>query len=172
MAGSYKYGAQYTPDKDGNALYLSDISNSSKKSYAGIYREVYGNFKEVQTVDELSLIMRKDSPFRFDSDTFDHFHWYGADICLKAISMGYKNFAIDADCMHLSDGQANLSGGHAEAFINQGIKLFKKWSTTFPYFRTTTAIFMSKERLFIPVIFVVINRKNGNTKLPEAITVS
>jgi len=171
MAGAYKYSSEFTPDKDGNALYLSDLTKNSKKSYAAIYREVYGNYREVQTIDELSLIMRKDSPFRFDQETFDHYHWYGADICLQALSMGYKNFAIDADCHHLSDGQGNLSGGHADAFVESGIKLFKKWSKTFPYFKTTTAMFLSRENLFIPVIFIVINRKNSNNKLPEIIRV-
>jgi hypothetical protein len=172
MAGAYKYGKAYTPDVDANVLYLSDTTTASKKSFAAIYREVYGNYKEVQTLDELAMIVRKDSPFRFDATTFDHFHWYGADICLQALSMGYRNFAIDADCLHLSDGQGNLSGGHATAYVDGGIKLFKKWSTKFPYFKTTTGMFLGKEMLFIPLIFMLINRKNNNKNLPEIVKVT
>jgi hypothetical protein len=156
MAGAFKYSIASTPESEGNILFLSDTT-SSRQTFASIYRQVYGKRKEVQVIDELALIMQKNSPFRFDADTFNQYHWYGADICLQALSMGYKNYAIDADCLHLSNGQDNLSGGHASIFIEQGIKLFKKWSNTFPYFKTTTATFMSKERLFIPAIFMIIN---------------
>lgn len=172
MAGAFKYGKAYTPNVDANVLYLSDTTTTTKKSFAAIYREVYGNYKEVQTLDELSLIMKKDSPFRFDEKTFDHYHWYGADLCLQAMSMGYKNFAIDADCLHLSDGQGNLSGGHVDAYVAGGVKLFKKWAPYFPYFKTTTGMFLINEKLFIPLIFMLINRKNNNKNLPEIIKVS
>lgn len=172
MAGAFKYNHAYTPDSDANVLYLSDTTTTSGKSFAAIYREVYGNYREVQTLDELSLIMRKDSPFRFDEKTFSHFHWYGADICLQAISMGYRNFAIDADCLHLSDGQGNLQGEHVTSYIDGGVKLFKKWSNKFPYFKTTTGMFLSKEKLFIPLIFMLINRKNNNKNLTEMVKIT
>jgi len=171
VAGAYKYGRQHTPDKEGNILYLSDLT-PDKKSFAAIYRQIFGSRKEVQTIDELSLIIRKSTGLRFDSVTFDHFHWYGADICLQALSRGLKNFAIDADCLHLSDGQSNLSGGHAATYIEQGTRLFKKWQNKFEYFKTTTATFMCRERMFYPNIFMIINHKKGNKDLPEVIKVT
>ncbi|MGB6691507.1 MAG: hypothetical protein WBE76_27030 [Terracidiphilus sp.] len=53
----------------------------------------------VQTLDEIVLIMRKSSGLRFD-DQLPHFHFYGADICLRAASMGMKSYAISAFCVH------------------------------------------------------------------------
>jgi glycosyltransferase involved in cell wall biosynthesis len=53
----------------------------------------------VQTLDEIVLILRKSSGLRFD-DHLPHFHFYGADICLRAAKMGMKSYAISAFCIH------------------------------------------------------------------------
>jgi hypothetical protein len=54
---------------------------------------------EVQTLDEIVLIVRKSSGLRFD-DRLPHFHLYGADICLRAAQHGKKSYAIPAFCIH------------------------------------------------------------------------
>ena len=54
---------------------------------------------EVQTLDEIVLIIRKSSGLRFD-DRLPHFHLYGADICLRAAMRGMKSYAISAFCVH------------------------------------------------------------------------
>jgi len=53
----------------------------------------------IQTLDEIVLILRKSSGLRFD-EHLPHFHFYGADICLRAAKMGMKSYAISAFCIH------------------------------------------------------------------------
>lgn len=53
----------------------------------------------IQTLDEIVLILRKSSGLRFD-DSLPHFHFYGADICLRAASRGLKSYAISTFCIH------------------------------------------------------------------------
>ena len=53
----------------------------------------------VQTLDEIVLILRVSPGLRFD-DNLPHFHLYGTDICLRAQSVGRKNYAISAFCIH------------------------------------------------------------------------
>jgi glycosyltransferase involved in cell wall biosynthesis len=53
----------------------------------------------VQTLDEVVLILRKSSGLRFD-DSLPHFHFYGADICLRAAQMGMKSYAVSTFCIH------------------------------------------------------------------------
>jgi hypothetical protein len=171
MAGCIKSGVRNSPDQDICIIYLSDKC-ADGRTYAEAYRQIFGVRKEVQTVDELCLIVPKNAPFKFDEQMLDHFHWYGADICLDALSKGYRNFAIDAECIHLSDGRGNLSGGHAAKFIEDARKIWWKWSNRFPYFRTTTASFMFNERAIIFGIFILINNDQGNKNLPEVVRIS
>jgi hypothetical protein len=53
----------------------------------------------VQTLDEIVLIIKKSSGLRFDPN-LPHFHFYGADICLRANGLGRKSYAISAFCLH------------------------------------------------------------------------
>lgn len=126
------------------ACYLSDIVNlgGGFESLANSYRRALGKRIEVQTLDELCIIGRKNNQLRFDEKVFDHYHWYGADICLQALSSGLKNYAIDAECLHLSDGISNFkSVEHQHKFMEGSIRLFNKWKAKFSYFRTTTTGF-------------------------------
>jgi hypothetical protein len=54
---------------------------------------------EIQTLDEIVLILRKSSGLRFDQN-LPHFHLYGTDICLRAASRGMKSYAISIFCIH------------------------------------------------------------------------
>jgi hypothetical protein len=168
MAGCKKNSVGTTPDQDICIIYLSDKVPDGR-TYAQAYRQMCGPRKEVQTIDELCLIVPKKATFKFDETILDHFHWYGADLCLDALSKGYRNFVIDSECIHLSDGRSNLSGGHSLKFIEDARKIWWKWCNRFPYFRTTTATFMFKERVIIFGIFILINNGNGNKNLPEII---
>jgi len=55
--------------------------------------------QEVQTLDEIVLVIRKSSGLRFD-EALSHFHLYGSDICLQAAQKSMKSYAISAFCFH------------------------------------------------------------------------
>ena len=76
---------------------------------------------EVQTLDEVCLIIRNNSGLVFDED-LGGYHFYGADICLQAKQKNMKCYAIDAPVMHLSGGTLNTS------FWEMADKLKEKWS--------------------------------------------
>ena len=54
----------------------------------------------VATLDELLLVVRRDTPLRFDPAL--EFHLYGADICLQARELGLAVVALAAPCHHNS----------------------------------------------------------------------
>lgn len=56
---------------------------------------------EVDTLDELLLIVRRPAGLQFD-ETIPGFHGYGAQICLAARRKGLRNYAVLADCEHHS----------------------------------------------------------------------
>jgi hypothetical protein len=172
MAGTGKTGK--SPMTDYGALYLSNSSSSitgQNISFANMMRQRYGAFKEVQCLDECVMACKADLGIKYDDVNFDHYHFYGADICLYAISKGFKNFAVDVECTHLSDGQQNLViEAHSKSFIDHGSRLFKKWRDKIPYFRTTTSAFFGPEKSWCPAILQDVNRKYG-TKFPLEIRV-
>lgn len=96
----------------------------------------------VQTVDEHCMIIRKSSGLRFDSASFDGFHFYGPDLCLLALKKGFKNFGILNPLVHDSTS-ASLSCGKSDfmKFLNI---LFCKWKNTFSVIRTPTSIASNK----------------------------
>jgi hypothetical protein len=53
----------------------------------------------VRTLDEIVLIFRKSSGLVFDT-SLPGYHFYGADICLRAASKGMTNYAVPAFCVH------------------------------------------------------------------------
>jgi hypothetical protein len=172
IAGTGKTGKASSSDY--GALYLSNSSASITGrdiTFATMMRQQWGSYKEVQCLDECAMACRADLGIKYDEVNFDHYHFYGADICLYAISKGYKNFAIDSDCIHLSDGQQNLvHPAHQKSFLEHGSRLFKKWRDKIPYFRTTTSAFYGPEKIWSPLIFQDVNRKYG-TKVPLEIRV-
>lgn len=95
-------------------------------SRAGHVLDPHGEFyypplpRQVQTLDELCLIVRKESRLLFD-EHIDHFHLYGADLCLTAIARGMPCFAIDCALEH------NSGGRKEDAWYAQKEKLMRKW---------------------------------------------
>lgn len=65
----------------------------------GITGEPFEQPRAVQTLDEIVLVLRKSSGLRFD-ESLPHFHMYGADICLRAATMGMRSYVIDVFCIH------------------------------------------------------------------------
>jgi hypothetical protein len=79
----------------------------------------------VATLDELLLVVRRDSPLRFDPAL--GFHLYGADICLQAAECGLAVVAIGALCQHNS-----RSIGLPEAFCQSAAVFARKRSHRLP----------------------------------------
>ena len=79
----------------------------------------------VATLDELLLVLRRDSRLCFDP-TFG-FHLYGADICLQARERGLAVVALGALCHHNS-----RSVGLPEAFFRSAEVFARKWSHRLP----------------------------------------
>jgi glycosyltransferase involved in cell wall biosynthesis len=76
--------------------------------------------RQVQTLDELCLVIRKDSGLRFD-EYFNNFHLYGADLCLTAICRDMACFTIDCCMEHRS------KGNKSPEWHIQKEKLIEKW---------------------------------------------
>jgi len=76
--------------------------------------------QKVQTLDELCLITRQSSTLEFD-EYLDHYHLYGADLCLTAVSRDLSCYTIDCCLQHLSGGVKG-DGWH-----DQKEKLINKW---------------------------------------------
>jgi hypothetical protein len=79
----------------------------------------------VATLDELLLVVRRDTPLRFDPEL--GFHLYGADICLQARERGLAVVALGALCHH-SSPNVDLP----EAFYRSAEVFARKWSKWMP----------------------------------------
>ncbi len=95
----------------------------------------------VQTLDEIVLIVKKDSGLRFD-DSLPHFHFYGADICMKAAARGRRCYAVSAFCIHNT---------------HQLLTLPKEFYTCYRHVKTSW-----KERLPIQTSCIKISRFDGD----------
>ena len=60
----------------------------------------------VATLDEVVLVVRRETPLRFDPSL--KFHLYGADLCLQASEPGPGVVSLEALCHHNSPGSACL----------------------------------------------------------------
>ena len=158
-------GVLFTEDspnkKQDAAIYLSNV-NSKKEKFADSFRKIVGERFEVQCLDELCIIGKRNDPFRYDESNFDHYHWYGADICLQALNSNKKNYAIDAECFHISDGISNFhKDKHKENYIEGAKRLYIKWISKINNFRTTTATFRKSTQ---SIKFLIYNALPDNLK--------
>lgn len=120
-------------------VYGASIENGQRKFY-GHVRDRGNNLgtsiglpHEVKTLDELLLITKGD--FVFD-EQFD-LHFYGADICMQAISRGRKNYAIAAYVHHNS----NLKMGYRSDSFRECEQKFKnKWKDFLPINTSCTLV--------------------------------
>lgn len=149
-------------------LYLNN-----ENRYNFFYKK-YGYYKEVQTLDELCLIIKnqkkENKQLYFDEDCINDFHFYGLDLCLQSITNGYKNYAICAECFHLSDGTSNLLSQESyKRFCDSAIKVYKKWIDKFSEIYTTTTYMNKEERKIIFTIIRDYKKINTSCILPEQI---
>lgn len=94
--------------------------------FAGHIIDLHGHLyrpplpREVLSLDEVCLVIRKDSNLRFD-ESLGGFHLYGADLCLQAKVKGLANYAIDACVRHLGQGKMG------QDFWATSERLYAKW---------------------------------------------
>jgi hypothetical protein len=79
----------------------------------------------VATLDELLLVVRRDTPLRFDPAL--GFHLYGADLCLQARERGLAVVALNALYHHNSQ-----SAGLPEPFFDSARVFARKWAHQLP----------------------------------------
>jgi hypothetical protein len=79
----------------------------------------------VATLDELLLVVRRDSGLRFDPEL--GFHLYGADLCLQARERGLAVVAVAALCYHNSRTMGIPKSFHASAAV-----FARKWAHRLP----------------------------------------
>jgi hypothetical protein len=79
----------------------------------------------VATLDELLLIVPRESPLRFDPDL--GFHLYGADLCLQARERGLAVVALEAPCRHNSRN-IWLPG----SIFPSALRFARKWADRLP----------------------------------------
>jgi hypothetical protein len=103
---------------------------------AGVMRtlgEAFDGVAEVQSLDEVLLIVRKGSGIRFD-EHLPGFHLYGTDICLEARRRGMKCYAISSLCVHNTNGYDLLP----LQFWRNCLFIRRKWKSLLPI--TTSCI--------------------------------
>jgi hypothetical protein len=79
----------------------------------------------VATLDELLLVVRRDSPLGFDPES--GFHQYGADLCLQARECGLAVVALGAPCRHNSRGVEPPG-----MFFDSAAVFARKWAHRLP----------------------------------------
>lgn len=93
----------------------------------------------VPIVDECCFAFFNKHDFKFDEETFTSFHFYGADLCLQALSRGLNNYVVDIPTTHYSDkGKRSIEKTTKDVFKQEMKKLKKKWQDKHPVIRTTT----------------------------------
>ncbi len=90
---------------------------------------------EVQTLDEVVLIMRKNDSLRFDP-LMPHFHFFGTDIVMTAAAEGRKSYAIDALCFH-NTRKIHCYPGE---FFTCYRYVLKKWKRHLPIYTTCVVV--------------------------------
>jgi len=101
----------------------------------GIMGRPFERPAQVQTLDEIVLILRKSSGLRFD-ESLPHFHMYGVDICMAAEEAGRKNYAISAFCVHNTNPSLTLGSDFYECYRH----VKRRWKERLPIQTTCVRI--------------------------------
>ena len=123
VAGVYGVGEVLEPEDSGQPLQAERIGWVVDRGR--LLRDGPELPAKVATLDELLLVVRRDTGLRFDPDL--GFHLYGADICLRARERGLAVVALAALCHHNS-----RNVGLPEAFYRSAAVFARKWSHRLP----------------------------------------
>jgi len=81
----------------------------------------------VQSLDEMVLILNACKGIEFD-EGLPGFHLYGTDLCLTARALDYPCYALEAFCIHNSNGQRTLP----PSFWTASVYMRRKWARLLP----------------------------------------
>lgn len=104
----------------------------------GLHREVKANFSNptpVVSVDELVIVLRKETGLRFDS-SLPGYHLYGTDIVQSALQSGFEAYVFDGPVIHNSVPVVQLDGSYTRAYRY----LQRKWHSRLPICTTVIPI--------------------------------
>lgn len=129
-------------DPNWGVLGVWGVADSSDEGTGFLYCTANGRLgsafegvREVSSLDEVLLIMRKSSKLRFD-DQLPGYHMYGTDICLEARRNGMKSYVIPALCIHNTNGYGMLP----LQFWRSYFYMRKKWWSELPITTSCTKI--------------------------------
>jgi hypothetical protein len=88
----------------------------------------FGAPKEVVSLDEVVLIVRRASKVSFDP-RLPSFHLYGTDIVLEGRKAGFKSYTIDLPVIHNSKPVARLDRSYVDAYRF----MLGKWKALLPW---------------------------------------
>jgi GT2 family glycosyltransferase len=147
--------------------------NESKDSTGFLYCAANGRLgqlfkgtREVRSLDEVLLVMRKSSGLRFD-ERLPGFHMYGTDICLEARRRGMKSYVVPAPCVHNTNGYRMLP----LQFWLGYLFMRKKWKTELPIATSCTEITFACWPMirwnFVRLVNVVLGRHRVRTRFDD-----
>jgi hypothetical protein len=115
-----------------SGVYIGHVYSSGLKRNLG---DSFEEPVEVESLDEVVLILRKSSGLRFD-EMLPGFHMYGTDICLEARRQSMRRYAISAFCIHNSNGYASLPAQYWRSYW----LMRRKWKSQLPVATTCKEI--------------------------------
>ena len=89
----------------------------------------------VMSVDEIAIVLRKNSGLRFDDD-LPSFHLYGTDIVQSALKAGFEAYVFDGPVIHNSVPVVQLDSSYVKAY--QYIQ--RKWKAELPIWTTVVPV--------------------------------
>jgi hypothetical protein len=99
--------------------------------------------EEVDTLDEIALVLRRSSGLRFDP-ALPHFHLYGPDICLTARAKGLVNYAFQGYCVHNTNQLLMLPQEYYACYRY----MRRKWAHDLPIYTSCMKISFFNEQVY------------------------
>ncbi len=121
----------------------------------------------IGSLDELLLILRTDTDFRFDPD-LPHFHLYGTDLVQTCLAMDRSAWVVELPVVHNSQPQESLGGGYTQAYRY----VRRKWRDRLPIPTTICRVTYDPTELFWAKWRVSRNPKRQGQLTADAVEVA
>lgn len=116
-------------------------------------RTTNGELMQAVTLDECIFAMRKElwQKLKFDEETCDNWHFYGADICYNNLLNGGENIILSAQICHESKGHA-----YSQSFRRSLKQMIKKYKRKLK--RMETTCINIKCNMFMYAVYSMVSR--------------